>query len=252
MSTTRTEELPATPPEVAGRIARHSWHGYLTLDNIAAVVDRIDNMLAGRHYAFAIQREHDHGAYRPELRTGCQVDGPARRSLSTLDDGQRVAHANWEDGERVWGIDTTTATQREANEISQRYRDAPEDRDAVSAYRSLVHVAFEGDRVTVKQFNGPGELGTWTIAIEDHTDYQTWIEETNDPVWGGPLPEEIRVRVGPLARQEGVYGVQVRARAGQATAVSALADPDLIEKYARALLVAAEQVRQANKRAARK
>jgi hypothetical protein len=174
--TTRTDVLPTTPVEVAAAVNQHSWTGTLTIENAAAVADRVDRTLVGQHYAFAIQHEHENGAYRPELSTSCELEGPANRSLRTDEDSLRRVHLTYADGDRVWALHTRCTDAAEADAVIARcmrvtagHGTRKEYEATLAAHRLLTEIGFVGDKITIIQYNGEGERLIWTVMVEDHT-----------------------------------------------------------------------------------
>lgn len=139
--------LPGTPS--AAPLERDTWHGWLTVENAAAVAERLFCMLDGRHYTMV--SVYEYRAYRPEVRTSQRLIGPVR--MTTHDSGS--VGMQFEDGHYVWGLTARIADQNAA---------------ASAAERDRVRIGFTGDRLDVEEFTPEGRRVFWTVAVEDHTD----------------------------------------------------------------------------------
>jgi hypothetical protein len=137
---------------IDSRSALHPhWFGDLALDNYEDVASHLRAMLEGKRYAFA--SSHDGHPGLSELRVSQRLEEPIR---VTLKDG--MASIVMVDGRYVWGLHTTFATEREA----AKHRHEGGKGSTFVSYRT----DYRGEQLTIKTFNGYGELLTWIVAPE--------------------------------------------------------------------------------------
>lgn len=243
-----SETAAKAPAPDKAPLDRQNWHGYLTLDNADAVVERLNRMLVGRHYTFVTQLGYvdGRGAHEPEVRTSNQLVGPGSVSTPSTPHLPAMKFAHFDDGDYSWGLSTSCPSQADAHEAVSRYNARPGGEKDRADYRELTHLWFYGDlRVQITYHAPSGARVVWVVAVEDPTDYWSEVPEGDEPVVGS-TPDSITTRVGPMesARHEGRYGVQVTYRHAQNSTLLAMADPDQVEAHARELLVAARQMRE--------
>jgi hypothetical protein len=257
---TKTTGAPASTADKAP-LDRQNWHGYLTLDNADAVVERLNRMLVGRHYTFVTQLGYvdGHGAHEPEVRTSNQLVGPGSVSTPSTPRLPAMKFAHFDDGDYSWSLSTSCASQADAHDVVSRYNARPGGERGRADYRELTHLWFYGDlRVQITYHAPSGARVVWVVAVEDPTDYWSDVPQDDEPVVGEPS-DSIAVRVGRMrdARYEGVPAVQITHRlasSSQNVHVTRLTmlDPDQVEVHARELLVAARQMREERARSARR
>lgn len=124
------------------------WFGYLTLENVDAVADRIRRMLDGHRYTWVAVNE---AFERPEVRTS-QVMEKVEVFRSRDDSYGELAGITVLDTYGVWGPDTTAPDERTAAQQPERDR----------AYMVIDH-----NKIEIKHFVPAGSRLYWVIALED-------------------------------------------------------------------------------------
>lgn len=125
------------------------WFGYLTLDNIDAVTERLRALIGdGQPYVWVATNELF--GLRPEVRTG-QVVETITVKRGTRDSGREYGHLIVTDTHGVWGLSTEAADQRQAGQLDERDRQ---------------FLSVERDRIRVEHHALGGNRLCWTIAVE--------------------------------------------------------------------------------------
>lgn len=127
----------------------HNWSGYLTLDNAAAVTERIRSMI-GDEQPYTWVAANEYFGYRPEVRTGQtakDIGLDTEREVA----GEPWAHISVLDSYGVWGFHTTAATQAEARDMDVKQRTL---------------LTFERGKLTVELYAPAGNHMFWVIATE--------------------------------------------------------------------------------------
>lgn len=155
-ATTEREQLGPMHP---------TWQGYLTLANAEAVRDRMVRDFGDKHFTTAVA--NGYFGFQPEVWSSCRFDANGwtdrkpeaiRLGRSTLDDGE-MAHILWSAGAYSWGIYSTAADQRAAQEQDEKRR---------------VLLTFDhrhgSAQLIIDQHTPAGDRLFWVLSVEDHTE----------------------------------------------------------------------------------
>jgi hypothetical protein len=170
-------ELPAEDVRSRRERARR-WYGHLADENVEHVADRIRNILTGRRFTWV-----DSNAYLaaaawagPGVRVSCALSPTSREPVTFHRIGDATGY-DWNDAppaheyagisvvdtSYVWGISTRHATEAD----SRAARSAGE--------KTWTSVVIDGGldddpnhlgQIEIQQFNGPGEMLHWVIAVQ--------------------------------------------------------------------------------------
>lgn len=157
----------------AERIASgRDWFGYLTLENFDAIAARVRALLEGRRYTWVSCNEGLRDFF-PEVRTGQEMEKLVIHDRSDLGDGVTMAHFTVCDTYGVWGLDTTVADQRAAEQKRKAAWDSANEagRRRRAENRGLTYVHFtrgryDQGRIEIQHHNGYGDRLYWVIAVE--------------------------------------------------------------------------------------
>lgn len=137
-------------------IARGDWCGYVTVENIEAVVDKIEAYLKGQRYSrlFIFNGEGD-------LRTSQQLvtghDGK-QSAVAVHREGTNRAEATITDYTSMWFFQTTAHTGRRKTCVLQPY---------IEFSQKQIRMAHFGNRVFIPEGESPiGYIHQWWIALE--------------------------------------------------------------------------------------
>lgn len=160
--TLRRYEAPLLDPRTPSQA---HWEGWLTLDNLEAVADRIRAMLAGQRYTFVAVN----GLFGdcPEVRTGNALVGGVRVSRH---DG--FGGVTWSDSRYVTGLHTFVQTQDEARHLAE------DDEKRKRLTRVTLDPSFrDPGTLLTEQWTGAGHRLYWVVAVE---------HEAREPLWWRP------------------------------------------------------------------
>lgn len=127
-----------------------AWFGYLTMENLDAVADRIRRMLdAGQRYTWVAVNEGR--GYKPEVRTGQVAMKVEAWRLETGSSGEPYGGITVNDTYGTWGIHTTAIDQRAAQK-------------QVSRDKAFIHI--EHGQIRVEHYAPAGHRLRWVAALE--------------------------------------------------------------------------------------
>jgi len=156
------------PRDVRQLKTGRDWHGYLTLENYAAVGERLRALLTGKRYTFvAVNSGSD---YRPEVRTGLELRDNGLTVHDPEDDGQ-FASINVSDTYGVWGIHVfdVPTSQQDGYECRNAAWDKASDEDKRGWQwqdKRLTYLHFKWDRIEIEHFAMAGHRIVWVAVVE--------------------------------------------------------------------------------------
>jgi hypothetical protein len=151
------EEAGKAIPADSERIARPmNWHGPLTVENAAAVRDRIERTFAGQRYTYASVYVASNGYAHQSVRTG-QVAEKFELSISHMESGGHIASITVPDSNGLWYLDTSVPTRLAANLMT---------RDKLLTDGAVLTLGEHQLQIETMNYEG----ATWhtTIACERH------------------------------------------------------------------------------------
>lgn len=163
-----TTETPTPGSRDMARLASdRDWHGYLTLENLDAVAERLRKLLAGQRYTWvACNSGLRH--YFPEVRTGQQIRDYGVRVWHP-EDGSRLGGITIPDTYGIWGIDTSVPDQQTARQRRHAaWEKATDEQKRTDTWddRGLTYLHIKHDRIEIEHFAPIGYRLYWVVTVE--------------------------------------------------------------------------------------
>lgn len=132
-------------------LTRPSWHGTLTVDNVADVVTRLHQLLDGKRYVWVAVNESYGAAGRPEVRFERLAPEKSTTGKSIVPHIEDPKHKGFTviDTYGVWSLWTSAKDEHEFDDYKEPY------------------IAFGHNRVTIERRAPAGHRLTWVIAVDE-------------------------------------------------------------------------------------
>lgn len=166
---TETTEQTTLSPDLRRLASDRYWYGYLTLENLEAVAERIRKLLAGQRYTW-VSCNSGLRHYFPEVRTGQELRD---RGVTTYRDEEAqygpFGGITVPDTYGVWGLHTDCPDQQTARRRrGHAWERASDEQKATDTWddQHLTYLHITRDKVEIEHFAPIGYRLYWVITVE--------------------------------------------------------------------------------------
>jgi len=137
----------------------YRWAGFLTVENIEAVAERLRRDFLGRPYTWVTVDEFM--LWRPEVSTGRLLEKVIVHK--DAHDGRAFGDLTLISNESLSFISTMVADREEALKV---HYEGTQGKELTWAAKQLSHITIKDRQVRIEHYNDEGQRMFWTLALE--------------------------------------------------------------------------------------